>query len=866
MWKFASSIEKHKQYKNAFTVPEKLSVSPPASSPPKSWESIRGDLHLESHGRLKTSNKIPIIDIEPKSETESKKLGMEEPGSPDVINEEAESKSAESESITGEKAKSYSVKSSPHESNSIQNVTISGVAKSDKAYAFLLGGIPSATSPGDLIMPALGNGRKELLFPANSYRGLLYNILVSVKILRNSGSTADMVVLVKMASANEKLPSEYVRWMTALDIRIQYVPASPSIVNEFSTITFEKFRLLDLVDYKRILYMDADVTPRCNLDYIMDLSMGEDAILQPNFLVSIGDSPVSSSFFMLAPGDGKFKKLLKIIAKASDPGGFRGGPGWGKWLRETDEPFKTISNKRGMGWDYDGADSDQGLLHHWAQWSQKKASFAIGNRIENWVDQKIVNVGNPLIKHSCLPEQLENNEDRTALFSEDSKQDLISPLGVAPYRDFLQWRYSEKKPWHHHRAPLVESEEEMHTPVERWFGILQQLDDDLQMGLAFDKSPESNVGGEPNWKFVPKRNRTIINPAWSTTVKSVTQWALRSMNSTKTVIPWEPPVKPEILTADALPLSPATKEKRVFVCVTGQFDRFEAQSKIQNMFLPLQEAGYKTDVALILSNSGETAFTNHDLKDRKNIKTDSQPFYENFDDVVKDFEAANVKVLFAQNGTYSKVKDPPLHEGYFKLLFATQGRSREQQENRVKNHARIFESYTRCLDYADAASREAIGEDISSAESSYYDAFIRIREDVGFSRPFTKEVLRDLFPPPPGSMTVTECRSWQGINDRFAIASPDIARTYFERPYEVISKNIFVDGAIVKNPESFLLYSYVTAKLRILGHPEIRNLNRMMKTGDGKVKINGSDSRPGCPNPKHLKYRERLYELYDWFL
>ncbi|CAB9506931.1 expressed unknown protein [Seminavis robusta] len=1373
-------------------------------------------------------------------------------------------------------------------------------ATSNKAYAFLLGGIPEKPRDGsNLIKPSLAKGEP---FPYDSYRGLLYNILISVKTLRDSGSTADMVVLVHMATANTKLPPEHTQWLTNLNIRIIYVPTAPSVVNEFSTIPFEKFRILDLIEYKRVLYMDADVTPHCNLDYIMDLSMPNDnddspPLLQENLIVSLAKAPATGSLFMLAPGPGKFAKLMKVAADSANSLGWRDGPGWSKSGGGRVNPWRALggSTLPGNSYKYTGAQSDQGMVHYWTTVNQGKVSIVIGDVVENWNNGVLMSnlTGNPLKQYSCLSDDMDGNMDRSSMFETPKDSHIMSPKGVAPYRDFSQWGHAKKKPWHFIQAPLVASEEDMKTPVERWFHTLRKLDQELQLGLDFrDTSGGKGKSRQPNWRHVEKKEWISVKPSWTTTVKSVGQWGIRGVDNPQSVLPWEPPellsavpkpaggddpnsnlrsicscddqpihtdpcslpdqqvedwledrsqlslsaerplcpnaarnhfhavvpvhglsedaarasvcsvacqdyppgklsvyiyddgsdptgfvksacsnkqidpavkiqqaqmrsleesvaqnnagelvvdclhpasrqasknslhlalglvktqsgandivlvldggdelssnralqtinekfiqkpawtffasstsallsteadFKPRenfpmeeigsplgfkahllshvshadfsavsdgsersyfyrmlelsgadrvvsmalqatrhkdaradgasqmslirkaqpatrlelpvevVLTCtsevlvrhqldwlqeqsltksrnisvhlliespqmesaiesavkefladqaksdakDSLPITvnlqkqfdatqgcsdflfaqnlhherpldhvvfldgnqywsptylaslthqhrprgmttwigkrfddqnpqtklaeysnstlsfmdivkgkrldetrfttmtsdasifdanlwllhgqmdrlkgtfekscdlwvsytldallgwrqrrleaetipvnipssdksvyankvfsrlptgkghdienlrtaiseqlksrpkqslsndgmnrlfadlqrkfhwrvlkrrkgdfaslsivpplhddqgenvahpqiaPETKsEKRAFVCATGQFDRFEAESKIENLFIPLQKAGYKTDVALILSNPGETAFTNEDFKERKKIKTDSHPFYDSFEHAVADFEKNNVRVLFPKNGTYPKVADPPLHKDYFGLLFAVQGRDKEAQKSRVLNHARIFDSYVRCLNYAKAASLEATGKPFSSS-NPYYDVFIRIRDDVGFSRPLTEEVLRDAVPPPPNSIVVTPCRSWEGINDRFAIVNPDAARSYFERPYDIISTNKHIDDRLVRNPESFLLYAFTTAKLNILAHPELRNLNRMYKSSSGKVSVNTGDNNPGCPKPKFYTYLDRLFELYNWYM
>jgi hypothetical protein len=78
------------------------------------------------------------------------------------------------------------------------------------AYAFVLGGCnPDDESP--------------------TYRYFVYNILVSARVLRDAGSQADIVAFFQISyqSTYDKLPSEDVRLLEAMNVRIEYIPKSP---------------------------------------------------------------------------------------------------------------------------------------------------------------------------------------------------------------------------------------------------------------------------------------------------------------------------------------------------------------------------------------------------------------------------------------------------------------------------------------------------------------------------------------------------------------------------------------------------------------------------------------------------------------
>jgi hypothetical protein len=78
------------------------------------------------------------------------------------------------------------------------------------AYAFVIGGC----KPDDEVP---------------TYRYFIYNILVSTRVLREAGSQADVVAFFQISykSTYDKLPSEDVRMLEAMNVRIEYIPKSP---------------------------------------------------------------------------------------------------------------------------------------------------------------------------------------------------------------------------------------------------------------------------------------------------------------------------------------------------------------------------------------------------------------------------------------------------------------------------------------------------------------------------------------------------------------------------------------------------------------------------------------------------------------
>ena len=81
------------------------------------------------------------------------------------------------------------------------------------------------------------------------YRNYLYNILNSAKVLKEFGSEADVVAFFQMKynSKSDTLPSNEVRWLKTLNIKIKYIPKSRH--ESFYLITVCSFLELLLLQY-----------------------------------------------------------------------------------------------------------------------------------------------------------------------------------------------------------------------------------------------------------------------------------------------------------------------------------------------------------------------------------------------------------------------------------------------------------------------------------------------------------------------------------------------------------------------------------------------------------------------------------------
>lgn len=376
------------------------------------------------------------------------------------------------------------------------NPTPSGPAQSPFAYAFLLTGCdPEADKPWHL--------------------GFLYGIMVAVQVLRDGGSKADFIIMIRMTSPSgnatvteqQRLPQE--EWLRALNMRIMYIPSpdpTSSQQEDFGEAQMNKFHILHLTEYQRILYLDSDVLPLCNLDYIFHLSTEAGKFyLKPNFVMAWTEEPANGGFFMLEPKEGDYEQLQAIIAHQRDRDRHLPYPhfdltrGWGHRIKGT--PDKWWARRRqGRAWNFYAANADQGLLYHWVKYVKKNVFIAQIYRGEWWgTNEKGTLVlektaEQPLTNFSCLPKRFDKEKMRYAKHPAFKWMLLKHP----PYGDHIHF-YSVLKPWvrNESEAPI---QDRRHAPsaLSYWFHVLRKLNAKLSMGVDFENWKEHTMPMQKN--------------------------------------------------------------------------------------------------------------------------------------------------------------------------------------------------------------------------------------------------------------------------------------------------------------------------------------------------------------------------------
>ena len=231
------------------------------------------------------------------------------------------------------------------------------------AYAFLLAGC---------------NPEKPGYIPS------LYGVLIANEFFRTVGSIADVVVMVRMSPHTNAttLPPKEEELFTKAGVIVKYLPKP--VVDNFYTAQMDKFRILNLLEYDRVFYLDSDMMPKCNMDYFFTNSVGPNAMFQENVIVPSNIEPAQGGSFMLKPDYNDALHIMDMINERNLLGStFNVTIGWGQIIQ-----WESMKHHDRTEWDFYGANADQGLLYHWTKHVKKDVTMLFGSRLERWGTKK----------------------------------------------------------------------------------------------------------------------------------------------------------------------------------------------------------------------------------------------------------------------------------------------------------------------------------------------------------------------------------------------------------------------------------------------------------------------------------------------
>jgi len=320
--------------------------------------------------------------------------------------------------------------------------------KSPYAYAFLIG-----RCCGDETGIKESPGGREHYNP-DKYRPYLYSVLVAVYILRQQGSTADVLLYIDVDDGVLFVyEPNLARAISELRVIMRKIPQQGS----FYQLQLQKFRILGEVQYKRILYLDSDVMPTANLDYLFAYSDPDVhwlPALEENFVVTGKYAPINGGFFMVTPHEGDIEKINELIqakesAQLRNNGTFDVRRGWDIHSDNSSQrlgPWKALLTK-GFDWSFNAADGDQGLLLYWVMHVKKRVSvLTLSNeKIEHWIVP-------PRSDEGGAADQVRREVQRKTTFTPPlSERDPVHCWGAvcdgSVWSNFVHF-YGSRKPWY----------------------------------------------------------------------------------------------------------------------------------------------------------------------------------------------------------------------------------------------------------------------------------------------------------------------------------------------------------------------------------------------------------------------------------
>eukprot|EP00588_Corethron_pennatum_P022470 CAMPEP_0194326986 /NCGR_PEP_ID=MMETSP0171-20130528/39135_1 /TAXON_ID=218684 /ORGANISM="Corethron pennatum, Strain L29A3" /LENGTH=455 /DNA_ID=CAMNT_0039086763 /DNA_START=158 /DNA_END=1528 /DNA_ORIENTATION=- len=193
----------------------------------------------------------------------------------------------------------------------------------------------------------------------------ILNAIVTAHVLRTFHSSIDVVLKVRMASSSTEtsfaeLSPEIEEWLSKTGVILSYLPKVRKGDN-FGTVSIEMFRTLEMLDYDRVLFMDSDSYPRCNIDSHFDLSFN--GLVKENVGFAGSAAPITASALMVTPKSGAFHQVMDIIHRHrnnTSKSKTKLDPiqGWGHPI--VNEVGDVVRN-----WDWFGVEVDQGILYEW---------------------------------------------------------------------------------------------------------------------------------------------------------------------------------------------------------------------------------------------------------------------------------------------------------------------------------------------------------------------------------------------------------------------------------------------------------------------------------------------------------------------
>jgi len=356
----------------------------------------------------------------------------------------------------------------------------------------------------------------------DTYQNYLFNIAVATKNLRELGASADIVTLLQLSqdAGESKLENiAEVNLLKRMGVRVFAIPPQASGKESFYRTQLDKFRILSLTEYDRILFMDGDIMPLSNLDYLFEMS--SNGTLQENVVVQGIYEPANGGFFMLRPTG--VADIQKVIERREESANILEHPhfdpivGWGHEIASDD--MWIGKKQQGTNWTFLAAFADQGLLYYYTKYHRKSVSICKRNgTVENWQSSS----NGTVTLNVSLQRPFGSVDDNIIDNLHGRNQGL-----PRPFNSFVHFT-GNKKPWlqggppesccHNSTHCCRDYSTRLSNGKHYWYWQLSQVAEKFGLDIDFSKHWEARkslrppLGLYPTYRQVPVAKSDITTP------------------------------------------------------------------------------------------------------------------------------------------------------------------------------------------------------------------------------------------------------------------------------------------------------------------------------------------------------------------
>lgn len=336
------------------------------------------------------------------------------------------------------------------------------------------------------------------------HKGYIANILIAARILRLHGSTANFVVMIKLHynSKHTVLPDELVQLFMGMKIQIHYLSQQKQEddyenmdrnLNVYGTM-FYKFAIFNMTQYRQVMYLDSDVLPMNNLDYLME--QADTGFLKPNIMIASNREPANGGMFIVRPNHTIYQHIQSIIHKWGDrlakSKEWDELVGWGHVIEPPDCWESNNHRNKGINWTFWAANADQGFFYYYCKYVLKDCTQILARRIINFSGGAgdFVSVEQEWNVTSLQTSPFTKKVAPTKVYSFSSGNcgyvtSYTSPNWpgcVPPYRDFQHYT-GRSKPWQQD-GPVTTRKRDPATTDHLWWYTLVELRDEEGLNVS----------------------------------------------------------------------------------------------------------------------------------------------------------------------------------------------------------------------------------------------------------------------------------------------------------------------------------------------------------------------------------------------